>query len=312
MSLVYDRRGQGPALVLLHGLGHHRHAWDPLSSAPAEFHDEITVDLPGHGESPPLPEGTVVDLAALMRSVRELFVELGLDRPRVAGNSMGGRLALELARDGDVCSATALAPAGFRAVKAELVYTRTLLRCLRWLGHVLAPFAPAITDSVLGRGFFFATTRGRPWRLSRDQALQDQRALKSCAHFNAIMDNAAIYEPTPAPKVPITIAWETRDVILPRWQARRAQHALPHARHVLLPRCGHVPMVDASARVAELLLATTRAACAEERIERPTSDSALTQSPSQTRTCVRALRSASAEGDPLPGFRSVQMDWGRN
>ncbi len=227
MSLAYDRSGRGPTLVLLHGLGHHRHAWDPLLPTLTRFRDVITVDLPGHGESPPLPAGTVVDLAALLESVRQLFAELDLDHPHVAGSSLGGRLALELARDGHARSATALGPAGFWAMGAELGYTLAVLRGVRRLGRVLEPFAPAITGNRLGRSLAFALFRARPWRLSPAQALQDSRAFQSCAHFDAILANATPYRPGPEPEVPITVVWGTRDFILPRWQAHRAQTRAP-------------------------------------------------------------------------------------
>ncbi|MET8067394.1 alpha/beta fold hydrolase, partial [Micromonospora sp. NPDC005313] len=52
VDVVYERRGAGPALVLLHGIGHHCGAWRPVLDRLAEAHDVIAVDLPGFGRSP--------------------------------------------------------------------------------------------------------------------------------------------------------------------------------------------------------------------------------------------------------------------
>jgi pimeloyl-ACP methyl ester carboxylesterase len=61
MGLAYERFGAGPPLVLLHGIGHRRQAWDAVSDRLAPYRDLIVVDLPGHGESPPLePAGRSV------------------------------------------------------------------------------------------------------------------------------------------------------------------------------------------------------------------------------------------------------------
>ena len=55
--LAYERVGSGPPLVLLHGVGHRRQAWYPVLDRLTEHREVILVDLPGHGESPPLPAG---------------------------------------------------------------------------------------------------------------------------------------------------------------------------------------------------------------------------------------------------------------
>ena len=54
MGLAYERQGAGPPLVLLHGVGHRRQAWGAVLRLLAPHRTVIAVDLPGHGESPPL------------------------------------------------------------------------------------------------------------------------------------------------------------------------------------------------------------------------------------------------------------------
>src|SRR4051794_39343223 len=99
IEVVYERRGKGSPLVLMHGIGHRWQAWEPVLDLLAAHHDVIAVDLPGFGRSPLLPDRdysmpTAVAMAA------EMFAGFGLDRPHVAGNSLGGVLALELASQG--------------------------------------------------------------------------------------------------------------------------------------------------------------------------------------------------------------------
>lgn len=79
----------------------------------AAEHDVIAIDLPGFGLSGPLPHGVPYDLATVAPALGALCSALGVERPHVAGNSLGGLLALEMARGGLVRSVTALSPAGF-------------------------------------------------------------------------------------------------------------------------------------------------------------------------------------------------------
>ena len=98
--LVHDRRGAGPALVLIHGIGARRGAWDPVVERLAGERETIAIDLPGFGESPPLPLDGDLSIDRYVDAVERFLAGAGLDRPHVAGNSMGGGIALELARRG--------------------------------------------------------------------------------------------------------------------------------------------------------------------------------------------------------------------
>src|SRR3954466_7103336 len=98
VTVSYERVGRGEPLLLLHGIGHHRQAWDPVVDILATEREVIAVDLPGFGASPALPDGLAHDLPTMNTALGALCEELGLDRPHVAGNSLGGLLALELGR----------------------------------------------------------------------------------------------------------------------------------------------------------------------------------------------------------------------
>src|SRR5665213_2781613 len=125
--LSHYRRGHGEHLVLIHGIGSLWQMWEPVLDGLVAHRDVIALDLPGFGASPMPPPGTPPGIDSLITLVQEFLSELGIERPHVAGNSMGGLIALEMARRRTVRSATALSPAGF-ANRWETSLARTSLR----------------------------------------------------------------------------------------------------------------------------------------------------------------------------------------
>ncbi|MER7995905.1 alpha/beta fold hydrolase [Micromonospora chalcea] len=256
VEVVYERRGAGPTLVLLHGIGHHGGAWRPVLDRLAQAHDVIAVDLPGFGRSPVPATGLPADMPGLTAAMVELFAAFGLDRPHVAGNSLGGAIALELAALGAVSSATALSPAGFCTAR-ELRWALTVLALHRNAARLPEPVlrrlfaAPALR--MLAMGMILA----RPNRMPLDDAVADARALRQARAFRAVARAGRGYAYAGAPTVPVTVAWGTRDRILPYRQAALARTRLPAARHLDLPGCGHVPMHDDPELVASVILGTT-------------------------------------------------------
>src|SRR5215469_13669491 len=126
MGLAYERTGSGPPLMLLHGVGHRRQAWGAVVELLAPYRELILVDLPGHGESPPLVTAGRPPVPVLLEAVLGLLDELGFERPHLAGNSLGGRLALEAGAAGRAASVTALSPAGFWRGEREVRRARAL------------------------------------------------------------------------------------------------------------------------------------------------------------------------------------------
>ena len=145
MELAYNRCGAGPPLVLLHGAGHRRQGWLPVEERLAKHRDVISVDFPGFGESPPLPDHLSYELDTAVIVLKEFFADLGLDRPHVAGNSMGGLVSLVLAQHGMVavrrrCHQRDLwTPMGRRV---SLALIRSILRTARYMPPKLALDCP--------------------------------------------------------------------------------------------------------------------------------------------------------------------------
>jgi pimeloyl-ACP methyl ester carboxylesterase len=254
VDLVFERRGDGPPLVLLHGIGHRWQAWEPVLDLLAKERDVIAIDLPGFGASPPLPPGTPYVIDAFLDVMTEVFGRLGLDRPHIAGNSLGGLFSLEAADRGLVSSATALSPAGFFN-GPELRYAATVLRASRLAARVPDAMLETLARSPQRRKAMFGMIYGHPERLSAEALVGDAKALRDAVGFEPTLRAGATtrFLGTCA-GVPITIAWGSRDRLLLRSQAVRAQLRLPGARFVWLPDCGHIPMGDDPALVARVLL----------------------------------------------------------
>ncbi|WP_424920905.1 MULTISPECIES: alpha/beta fold hydrolase [unclassified Streptomyces] len=259
VEVSYERTGVGAPLVLLHGIGHHRQAWDPVLRILAAERDVIAVDLPGFGASPALPYGLAHDLRTMVPVLGSFFETLGVTRPHVAGNSLGGLLALELGRERLVRSVTALSPAGFW-MPSERRYAFGVLRAMR--GAALAmpmPLIERLSQSSPGRTALTSTIYARPGRRSPAAVVSETVALREATAFRQTLE--AGLQATFAddvPDVPVSIAWGSKDRLLLRRQGIRAKHVIPGARLVRLPGCGHVPMNDDPAAVARVILDTSR------------------------------------------------------
>lgn len=258
VTVSYRRAGSGPPLLLLHGIGHHRQAWDPVVGILAAERDVIAVDLPGFGASPALPEGLAYGMASAIPTLRGLCEALDVERPHVAGNSLGGLLALELARERLVRSVTALSPAGFWS-EAERQYAFTTLRAMRGIARLMPlPMVERLSRSAVGRTALTSTIYARPGHRSPEAVVAETLALRGATGFReTLAAGRQVRFRDDVPEVPVTVAWGSRDRLLLRRQGVRAKQVIPGARLVRLPGCGHVPMHDDPALVARVILDTS-------------------------------------------------------
>ena len=244
--LAFDRAGDGPRVLLLHGLGGERHTWEPVWPALTAACDVLTLDMPGFGGSASLPAGSDVSPAGLARAIASFLDAEGFARPHVAGNSLGAWVGLELARLGVARSVTALCPAGFwaRTAGPAAAGPRRVLAALRPLfGVALA--VPALRRRAL------AGVMVHPERVGYRAAL---RLVGAYAHSpgyatvqpamrgRRVEDGAGI-------DVPVTLAWGERDSLV--WPERVA---LTPTRTVVLRDAGHVPMWDVPAEITRLVI----------------------------------------------------------
>ena len=249
LTLAHDRAGSGEPLVLVHPLGADRGVWEPVMDRLAAHHDVIAVDMPGFGESPELPEDEPVTAGAVAAAIGSTLDSLGVGPAHVAGISLGGWVALELAKSDRCLSVTALCPAGFWArplgPRPEMA---------RGAARGLVPLLRPLLQTARGRRLVLRGPIAHPERVPPSAAYRLVRAYALSPGFaraNAEM-RKSLFSGFEDIRVPITLAWADRDRLV------SSPRSVPSAvRTVALRDCGHVPTWDSPDQVAAAILETT-------------------------------------------------------
>ncbi|MBP5933193.1 alpha/beta hydrolase [Streptomyces sp. LBUM 1479] len=191
--------------------------------------------------------------------VRRLLRGPGTRPPHVAGNSLGGLLALELGREKLVRSVTALSPAGFWN-ETERRYAFGILLTMRHIARRMPlSLVERLSRSTAGRTALTSTIYARPGRRSPEAVVAETLALAGATGFDdTLRAGGSVLFTDDVPGIPITVAWGTRDWLLVPRQGVRAKRIIPGARLVRLPGCGHCPMNDDPALVARVILDGSR------------------------------------------------------
>lgn len=258
MTLNLHREGSGEPLLLIHGIGSDLHVWEPVLSELGSHFDVIAVDLPGFGESPPLPAGVTPTPAALASAVAELLDELGLDRAHLAGNSLGGWVALELGVAGRARSVSGICPAGLwgtPTLHGESTYRGRAHRLARRLGPLLPILMLSRRLRRLALGPFVGNPDAVPypaaWRMIRSYG----RSTAYDATATAMRRGQFSRRAAARIDVPVTLAFGERDRLV-----RPTRILTPGARTLILPRCGHIPTWDDPRLIAAVIEQTAQAA----------------------------------------------------
>jgi pimeloyl-ACP methyl ester carboxylesterase len=255
VPLNHYRVGSGEPLVLIHGIGSQWQVWRPLFEHLAPHRDVIAVDLPGFGETPAL-NGDVPTAGRLAESVIELMDSLGVERPVVGGNSLGGWVALEVARRQRARAAAPISPAGF-GLPREQEWTHRRLVTERAVARALSTKGVPLVRNPITRTLMFAGMVARPWVIPSDEAIEMYLNLGRSPGFEATLDMLYHYRFAAGHEigVPVKVMWGTRDYLLLPRQGPRAVRLLPDAELVPLKGAGHVPTYDAPEEIARELLA---------------------------------------------------------
>ncbi|WP_306360878.1 alpha/beta fold hydrolase [Nocardia sp. CC227C] len=247
-----------PPLLLLHGVTMSGLAWKELLPSLSERHEVLAPTLRGHRGGPP-PRRRPVRVRDLVDDMERLIDEKGWDTAHLAGNSLGGWIAVELARRGRARTVCALSPAGFwSAGDEEQQHGTTILRWLARLAsatHTLAPVGLAVPPV---RKLVLHSVAQHGERLSRADAAAVVRDLVGCAVTADILSSTEEIAPLDPVPCPMTIAWSEHDRILPLdVNGAIARERVPGARFEVLTGVGHVPMIDDPARVVRVIEAGT-------------------------------------------------------
>jgi pimeloyl-ACP methyl ester carboxylesterase len=252
------RQGAGRPLLMLHGLGGSWRSWQTIMEPLAAQRQVIAVDLPGHGDTPPLAGETSVP--TLADCVVDFLDREGLRGVDVVGSSMGARLVLELARRGVTGAAVSLNPGGFWEGWHKPYFHTTLGASIRLI-RLLQPVMPALTGSALGRTLLFPQLSARPWKLPAAATLDEMRSFASTPVFDELL-RSLVRGPEqqgagPGASGPITIGWGRQDRVCLPSQSRKALRLFPSARLHWFDACGHFPHWDQPGETVRLILDAT-------------------------------------------------------
>lgn len=242
-----------PPLLLLHGVMMSAHAWHAVVPLLEDRFDVLVPTAAGHHGGPALAGRATI--GTLTDHAERHLDGLGLDTVHVAGNSLGGWMALELARRGRARSVCALSPAGFWTPGAEdQTRSAARLRFVRHLTRASSPVTPLVMRSALVRRLSMRDIAVHGDRLTPEAATTAATDLLRCnAGLDLLATTEAVAPLDPLP-CPVTFAWPELDRIFPeKVNGVTARRVVPGARHVTLPGTGHVPMIDDPALCAEVI-----------------------------------------------------------
>ena len=260
------RGGHGTPLVLLHGLTGSWRVWQPVLGALEARHDVFAPTLPGHHGGPPLAAGAPVSVERLADALEGMLDEAGIGTAHLAGNSLGGWLALELGRRGRARSVVALSPAGgWRTARDLRRAIRRVAAGRAALAHHERLRLAALMRRPRARRLALRTVMERGDLVSAADVasfFEDSLGCSAVPGFLAWIRDAPPIAPAPQwPDHPVRIAWARSDRTIPFARyGRPLLEAVPHAEHVTLTGVGHVPMFDDPELVARTILEVTRRA----------------------------------------------------
>lgn len=246
-------QGQGRPLLLVHGLGSSGHAWGPVLPSLADGYRLIVPDLPGHGRSPPEPDSGT--FAGLVRSVAQWLDAAGLAGIDMVGSSLGGRIVLELARQGLAGNTVALDPGGFwegwerSLAVASLTASRAMVRGLK-------PALPMLCANIGSRSALLAQLSARPWALDGSFVAEELRALADTPTVPPLIRDLGFgpgQDGAAETGGRLAIGWGRHDRLCLPVQARRAAARFPEARLHWFAHSGHFPMWDEPQATVELI-----------------------------------------------------------
>ncbi|MFA6265123.1 MAG: alpha/beta fold hydrolase [Pseudolabrys sp.] len=248
-QLVYSVQGKGPPLVLLHPVGIDCTFWGPLVERASGLHTVISVDLMGHGASPPAPPER--GITAYAADVAALLDELGFADAALLGLSFGGMIAQEFAVDRPKRLSALIVGACGPRIPAEA------REAVRARGKVdPAKGMASVVDQTMQRWFTPAFMNAEPAQRVRARLLADDTA-GWAAGWNAISGFDA-FDRLGSIAVPTLVVAGERDAGTPVAATKAIADAIPGAEFALLPGAPHMMQIECADRFADRVMAFLR------------------------------------------------------
>jgi pimeloyl-ACP methyl ester carboxylesterase len=254
----YRIAGEGPAIVLIHGMAGSSRTWQDVLPLLARDHTVVAPDLLGHGGSAKPPGD--YSLGAHANALRDLLLgALGIERATLVGQSLGGGVAMQLAyQHPELCERLVLAASGglgrevswllrlFALPAAEYAMPVLFPRLVRDRGNRLGAFlkdrgirAPRLTE--MWRAYAsLAEPENRHAFVRTVRAVIDLGGQAVCADDRLYL----------AAAIPTLILWGARDDIIPVEHAHRAHERMPGSRLEIFEESGHFLHAEEPARFA--------------------------------------------------------------
>jgi pimeloyl-ACP methyl ester carboxylesterase len=237
LEIAYERVGEGPPIVFIHGATLDGRMWQPQLAALADEFTVVAWDEPGAGRSSDVPAG--FGLADYADCLAALIEEVALGPAHVAGLSWGGTLVLELYRHHPALVATLILVDTYAGWKGSLSEEEVRAR-VEGVRHVLA--APAEEFDPTPPGLFagdpppeFTPLLEEMAAVARPESLRVEFALMAEADQRDLLPHIT---------VPSLLIWGEKDVRSPLSVARQFEQAIPDTRLVLIPGAGHVSNLE--------------------------------------------------------------------
>ncbi|MFE9689403.1 alpha/beta fold hydrolase [Micromonospora sp. NPDC005806] len=251
--------GDGPPVVLLHGIGRTLDDFTDQHAALARDHRVVSVDLPGHGGSAPLDAPHT--LPALAAAVGEVLDATGVTGPaHLVGNSLGGAVAMRLAvdRPARAASLVLVNSAGFGR---EVTFALRVL-AVRPLARLLLRPHPGIARRT-ERAIFHDPAYVTEARVAAALAVAREphaarvmlELVGSLGTWRGVRPQwrEELLEAVAALGLPTLVVWGDRDRILPVRHLTNARTRFPQARTHLFPDTGHMPQIERAAEFETLV-----------------------------------------------------------
>ncbi len=259
-EVAYRRGGQGPVLLLLHGIAGSSGTWIAAMRLLQREYTVIAPDFLGHGKSAkPLGDYSLGNHAS---GIRDFLHTLDIDRVTVIGQSFGGGVAMQFAYQyPELCERLVLVDAGGLGREVSLLLRLITLPAAEYVMPVLFPefvrdWGDPVVKFIGDRGIRSARAV-EMWRAYRSLTHRDNRQA-FVRTMRAVIDPGgqsvnAISRLYLAAHMPTLIVWGEADRIIPVSHAYQAHEAIPNSRLEVMPGVGHFPHAEEPIRFAEIL-----------------------------------------------------------